>query len=94
MSFIICLDDNNIVALLIQCCYIIDYLWGSNKFEFTIIETHGCKFFSDTSSSEEGSAGEVSVQVDLYTHPGTGEHKVTVKGMFDRVILGNPWRII
>ncbi|XP_043402724.1 protein unc-13 homolog B isoform X7 [Chelonia mydas] len=33
----------------------------------------------DKGSGADDPVGEVSIQIDLYTHPGTGEHKVTVK---------------
>nr|XP_056704058.1 protein unc-13 homolog B isoform X1 [Euleptes europaea] len=34
---------------------------------------------SEKGSGVDDPVGEVSIQIDLYTHPGTGEHKVTVK---------------
>lgn len=38
-------------------------------------------------SGVDDAVGEVSIHVEIFTHPNTGEHKVTVKGMKANIIL-------
>lgn len=36
--------------------------------------------FAPSGSGVDDAVGEVSIHVEIFTHPNTGEHKVTVKG--------------
>ncbi|XP_055922172.1 uncharacterized protein LOC129953241 isoform X1 [Eupeodes corollae] len=45
----------------------------------TLIKTFITSQVHEDSQNADETVGEISVQIDLFTHPGTGEHKVTVK---------------
>uniref|UniRef100_A0A8B9MCG7 Unc-13 homolog A n=1 Tax=Accipiter nisus TaxID=211598 RepID=A0A8B9MCG7_9AVES len=51
---------------------------GGKGIRFTLSE----EIYPEKGSAVDDPVGEVSIHVELFTHPGTGEHKVTVKGGF------------
>lgn len=56
------------------------FYWHFKPFKLSVLQEF-CFDFSEGNIDDEV-VGEVSVQVDLFTQAGSGEHKVTVKGDF------------
>lgn len=46
-----------------------------------------CRLSTLSGSGVDDAVGEVSIHVEIFTHPNTGEHKVTVKGKETHWIL-------
>lgn len=55
---------------------------GSSRFPKLKSPTQGasCCLSTLSGSGVDDAVGEVSIHVEIFTHPNTGEHKVTVKG--------------
>lgn len=70
-------SNSNIPFLILTLHY-------QSKFFFYFIGPNVSSFiYLGSGSGVDKSIGEVSVQIELHTHPGNGERKVTVKGLFE-----------